>query len=238
MAGCGGGNKGASGAPTTAVESATGAFGGKGGAVDDRRRAEKALLVVEDFPPNWTSTPHSESTEEPDLERRLAECMRVEPALVGQTASSIDSPDFHLPGARLQVQSSVGLADTVDQARERLAVFERPEMRECLNATVSEAIRRGTEAPDPEDEPPDGAVLGAVTTERVPFPTVGDGTVAYRVTMPVEVAGEQAPVYADLVVAIRGRGGVRLSFLSLGAPFPADVAEKLARTAVDRLPPS
>lgn len=223
---------------TTAVDSPTGAFGGEGAAVEDRAQAEKALLQAGDFPPGWVASPDPPVPDDPDLERQLAGCMNVEPAQVGQTASTVDSADFRLDGARQEVQSSVGLADTAAQQRERLALFERPEMAACLTTVVAETIRKGIESPDPAGGPPASAAVGAVATERIDFPAVGDGTLAYRVAIPVEAAGRQVTVYADLVVAISGRAGARLTFLSLGSPFPPELAVELTRRVVDRLPAS
>jgi hypothetical protein len=214
------------------VRSPTGAFGGEGGAVEDHALAERALPRQSDFPPGWRSTPNDESAD-PELQQLLVACLKVDPALVFQGSSSVESQHFELEDARQEVQSAVAVVEKPEQARARLATFERPETAGCVNVAVSESIRRGTEA---AGGLPSGVTFGTVATERVAFPTVGDGTVAYRVTMPLEAVGRQAAVYADVVVAIKGRSGTRMTFLSLGAPFPGDLAQRLTETVVGRLP--
>ena len=203
----------------------------------DRAVAEQAVLRLSDFPPGWQAQPHEESPDDPDLTRQLSECLRVDLALLEGEAgdASADSPDFESPNDQ-EVQSSVGLAPTSAKAQELFAVFERPETPGCLSRAVSQSIETELKKPMPGQQARPEVTVGQVSVNRASFPTIGDRTVAFRLTVPVQALGRALNVYADMVVALRGRAGTMLTFTDVGTPFPTDQAQKLTKTVVDRLP--
>ncbi len=203
----------------------------------DRAVAEQAVLKLSDFPPGWQAKPHEESPDDPDLSRQLSECLRVDLSLLEGKANdaSTDSPDFESPDEE-EVGSSVGLAPTSTKAQELFAIFERPETPGCLTKAVSQSIETALKKPKPGQEIPAGVTVGQVSINRVSFPTIGDRTVAFRVTVPVRALGLALSVYADLVVALRGRAAALLSFTDFGSPFSTDQAQRFTKTVVDRLP--
>lgn len=201
----------------------------------DKAAAEQAVLRLSDFPPGWQAKPHEESPDDPDLTRRLGECLRVDVSVLGDNPASADSPDFESPDEQ-EVQSSVGFTATAAKAQELFAIFERPETPGCLSDAASKSIEDSLKSPEPGEEVPAGVTVGKVSINRASFPAMGERTVAYRMTVPVRLGGLSLSVYSDLVLVLRGRGAALLSFFDFGSPFPTDQAQKFTKTVVDRLP--
>jgi hypothetical protein len=68
------------------------------------------------------------------------------------------------------------------------------------------------------------------------FPTIGDESIAYRVTVPINLkSGLSISVYYDHVTARKGRAGAELDFEGIGTPFPSDQAEHYTTLVVDRM---
>ena len=203
----------------------------------DRAAAERAVLRLGDFPPGWQAEPPDSTPEDPELTSRLAGCLRVDLSLfedVGDKASA-DAPDFESPDQQ-QVSNSVGLAPSAAKAQELFAIFERPELRDCLKTVLSQSIQAELRRPKPGRQLPPDLTVGEVTVNPVSFPTFGDRTVSFRVNVPFRAAGEQLTAYTDLAVAMRGRALTLLSFTDFGSAFPTDLAQRFTRTVVDRLP--
>lgn len=202
----------------------------------DKAAAEQAVLRLSDFAPGWQANPHEESPDDPDLTRRLGECLRVDVSLMGENPASADSPDFESPDEQ-EVLSSVSFAPTAAKAQEMFAIFERPETPGCLSDAGSKAVEDSLKRPEPGEEVPAGVTVGKVSVNRASFPTMGERTVAYRMTVPVRFGGLSLSVYADLVLVLRARGVALVSFFDFGSPFPTDHAQKFTKTVADRLPP-
>jgi hypothetical protein len=228
VTGCGSATRGAS--PSTTTLSPT--------VLADRTVAEQALLRQSDLPPGWTTAPPEGSPTDPDLQRLRAECLQLDPSAPGEGARTVNGPDFELRQTQQKVQDWVEVLSTSADAHQRFAALDRPEAAACLSSAMGEVIRKGLANPGPEERVPSGVSFGDVSTQRISYPTVGDATVAYRVALPLEAAGERSTVYTDFVVAIKGRARTMLAFLSLGSPFPSDLAAQLTQAVVERLPPA
>ncbi len=205
----------------------------------DKAAAERAVLQLTDLPPGWRAEPpEPESPDDPDVARRLSECLRVDLALLeDENPASADSPDFEAPGQE-EVQSSVGFVATTARAQELFSVLERPETPGCLAQAMSEVITRSLTRPQPGQQVPQGVTVGQVSVDRLSFPTIGERTVAFRAVIPVQAQGLRFPVYSDLVFALKGRAGAMTLFTDIGSPFPPEQAQQLTRTVVDRIPAS
>jgi hypothetical protein len=204
----------------------------------DKAAAERAILKLSDFPPGWEAKPHEETPDDPDVARRLSDCLRVDlSGFEDDNPASADSPDFESPEQQ-EVQSFVGFEPTSAKAQELFAIFERPETPGCLSEATSEIITESLKRPEPGEELPKGVTVGQVSINRASFPTIGERTIAFRMTIPVRADRLQLSVYADMVFALKARAGVVLSFIDFGSPFPTDQAQQLTRIVVDRVPAS
>jgi hypothetical protein len=243
FAGCGGGDSTSSSPATTVAEAPTGTptttAVAPGGSRGDRAAAERAVLRQDDLP-GWTAKPHEEQPDDPDVEGQLAACMGVEPAMLKtDNASTVHSPDFESPrSGNFEAQNSVSLLETAALATERLAVLQRSETAGCLSTAMSEIMTRTIQNPRSGNAPPPGLTVGQVSSQVTPFPVLGDGTVAFAVEIPLEAEGQQTTIYGELVFAVKGRAATQFTLLGYGEPFPAEEAERLATTVVDRLPAS
>jgi hypothetical protein len=80
------------------------------------------------------------------------------------------------------------------------------------------------------------ADVGEITVAPLNVSSVGDETVAYRVTVPLESDGTSlGEVYTDVILVRVGRALAGLFFQSQLHPFPAADTERYAALAADRL---
>lgn len=202
----------------------------------DHARAEAALLRLSDLPAGWTARPHATSPTVPGLDRRLAGCLGVSVALLNQNdPTTADSPDFSNANGG-EISNSVGYEATVGRARQVIGVLRSPKMAPCLNSALKQFLTFSLSHPaSPSQAVPPGISLGAATTNRLPFPTTGDATVAYRFDVPIEGAGSPLTVYGDFVFAAKGRAGTVLTAESQGAPPDRALEQRLVSTVVSRL---
>lgn len=85
------------------------------------------------------------------------------------------------------------------------------------------------------DALPEGVTVGKPKVGQTSFPTIGDRTLAYRVTVPMQAKGLSIEVYVDLIMAAEGRATAQMTFQSvLSAPEPA-TEQHFTKTVVDRL---
>ena len=56
--------------------------------------------------------------------------------------------------------------------------------------------------------PPSDVTIGEGDSRESKISTIGDGTVAYRVTIPITAAGTDVNFYADFVLIAKGRAGI------------------------------
>lgn len=202
----------------------------------DRALAEQAVLRISDFPPGWEAKPHEEAPDDPTITRQMSECLKVDLALLERdNPASADSPDFKSP-EQAEVDNSVGIAPSNGKAQELFTIFERPDTPGCLTKAVAEVIQQALKRPKAGEELPQGVTVGQVTINRASFPTMGERTVAFRATVPVRFGGLDLNLYADFVLALKGRAAALLFFSDVGSPFPTEQALRLTKIVVDRLP--
>lgn len=197
--------------------------------------AETFLLTLEDLPAGWQVEPDDNADDESDnddepMAQQLAECLGVESDQFESVDHSASSPDFLSPTG-LRAKSEVAATPSVEWATERVELFAHESLPGCLNELFTE---RFTEEMANEEAPP-GVTYGDPQISRITFPEMGDGTQAVRITIPVSVDETDVEIYADMVLVRQGRFGVTMTFQGVIDPFPAELAEELTGTVVERI---
>lgn len=202
----------------------------------DQAAAEAAVLKLSDLPSGWTSAPAS-SGDTPTLDAELAACLGVTPAeLNPKGAADVVSPDFSDGGGVNSISSQVGYTADSATAQHQLAVYQNTKLRGCLGPALTNYFSYLVKHPaNPTDTLPPGVTLGTPMVDLLPFPTVGDQTVAFRTALPLKGGGISINVYADIVVGIKGRARVEMDFIGAVTPFPTDQEQKYLQTVVGRL---
>jgi hypothetical protein len=202
----------------------------------DKAAAEAASLKLSDFPTGWTSTPQSDTSGYPNVDAEIAKCLGVsEEELNHKGPAHVDSPDFS-DANNNTVSSSVGYAPSVPQAQHEFAIISSPKVPACLGPAVEKLVTYAANHPsNASDTLPAGTTFGTPTVAPMSFPTFGDESVAYRVTIPVNTKSLTVSFYLDTVTARKGRAGAGLDFEGVGTPFPSDQEEHYTTLVVDRM---
>jgi hypothetical protein len=200
----------------------------------DHALANNAVLKASDLPAGWDAAPHEESSDGPDLDTLMSECMNVSSGLFNNGKVQADSPDFTSPDGT-QVHNSVSIEATAGEIQAPFAIFTRPEMVGCLQKAMTAELDYTFSHDIDGSPPPSDVTIGQAIVEKQEFPTIGDGTVAYRVTIPMTAAGTDLNVYADFILIAKGRAGISLDVESIGAPFSIETTQQLAATVAGRL---
>jgi hypothetical protein len=206
----------------------------------DRAEAEKAVLKLGDFPPGWTSEPDSDDTsaeEEAALER-FAQCLGVDPSFIGggaRAGAKADSDDFE-DDDNNQVQNTVTMVFSRERAVQQLEVFRRPEAPGCVEQFVDAALEFSVRNPGPGQTAPPGLSFGEVHVDVLRPAGLNADSVGYRARVPVTVGDETADALFDIVLALKGRAGITMIFISIGQPFPSALETSLTNKVIDRAP--
>lgn len=198
----------------TGTSTTTSATPGARGTPDDGR-AEAIVLKLADFPKGWQQRAHS--VEDGRFDSKLKACIGLPPRVDAPSAKAVFSR-----GKALQVSSAAQIVGSADVARSYFDTVNGPRLNRCLERTFERFREAG------------GA--GSVDThvEDVPFPPVGEGSLARRITFRAQSATSSAMVVIDVVLAVKDRIEMALGFTSVGHPFPRDLAVRLAQAMAAR----
>lgn len=223
----------ASGQPTTSTSA-----GGKD-VTADKAAAVSAALTLRDLPPGWTSKPRTGDTRAATAQADAAACLGVPAALLStHTPASSDSPDFTSPDGSETISSNVSYLATVDAARARFSLIDGPKVPECMGGALRDIIERALAHPASgahSSTLPAGVKVGTPTFRKMPFPSVGDETSAYRFELPITYAGRSVTFQEDLVFVRRGRAGINLSFEWTAATPSTEQEQHYTEVVVARL---
>jgi len=207
---------------------ALGACGGGGGSTKaspsaDTTATAKINLKPADFPSGWTSNPHQASPAEAQTLRRLAQCLGIaDPA--GHTTADVHSPDFN-KGQATMAASEVRFVQKNSDAIDELTAFQSGKGPDCFKQAFQPVI---------QERLPSGMTASNLDVRQFTFPTLRDGTAAYRASFTIPVAGNNVPVYADFALFRAGRALINLFTSSLGSPFDTKLEQDLAKKMADR----
>jgi len=246
-AGCGGGDSDESSPTTTAATSGPTTTAATPPTSDprsarefasDKAEAERVVLRLTDLPPGgvFTGEPDTD-TDSPALDAardRFGECLDVDPSLVAGGAkgrATAESDDFEDEEGN-QISNSVTVVSSRSRGAEQLAAVEKPEAPQCYEAFVNDAITESASGPD---APPDLA-FGSSQVETLSLPGLNTEGVAYRAIVPVTTQGQTIDFFLDIVLALKGRTGISMTFVGIESPFLADFETELTNKVIDRAP--
>lgn len=171
--------------------------------VEASAAAEQALLRLEDFPTGWTERPVEDDEDSgPDLP---PECQ--EPEYAGKVGDA-DSQEFLGPD---EEEVEHGVTVYVDEAAARQAVAVGVEYLEECREPLADAMKTLIE--DSDDAPVDDFAV-EVNIDRLSFPSYGDESVAWRIS--VTVTSEELPFDIDFFLDVLG---VRVDRIVSGITF-------------------
>ena len=206
----------------------------------DRALAASAVLQLSDMPQGWQGKVHTndDSSSSEKVGQLMADCLHVDVGLLrpDSAKASADSQDFSSPDNKAELSSSVGVAPSVADVQQRMAIFHKSEMPGCLEKTVGAAFAEGLAHPSDGAPGPTDLKVGQPSVAPLNFPKVGDDTVAFRITTPFSLSGLNISAYIDFIVFTKGRARVLVTTLGVGAPISIDSLQELAQLVASRLP--
>lgn len=207
----------------TASATATATAASKPSVAEDQQAAEKALLVLADFPSEWIEkdavTPPTRSP-----------CPAFRTAR-SQTTARVFSPDFEI-AEQSKAEHGIWVFTDTAAARDAIAGLAEEATRRCVADEASKAATKQT-----------GNTAGPAETARLNVAPLGEASHGFRVTLPIKANGIDVSLTADFVMTQSGRA---LSFLSLTQIFTtpdeelrndlAEVAARRLKSALDNGP--
>ncbi len=187
---------------------------------------------MSDFPVGWTEAPR-EGGKQPQLAAEVAACLHVSASLLQEdNPTEEESPKFRESGGT-PVENSVTVAPTNTAAAEYLQAFKEAQAPSCLTTAVGKLV--GKEEQKEGSKLPAGSAFGAASVEPMSFPSEGDESVAYRISLPLKAGSLTITFYLDAVLVQVGRADMSLTFTGTGSPVDAGMEEGLVKMTVARL---
>ena len=202
----------------------------------DKALAQAALLKLSDFPTGWTSTPSTSNQGSQAIDKQLMSCLHVSPQFLdSNNPTNVDSPDFSDANGNT-ASNSVTYEASASTVQSQFAILTSSTFVPCVQAAVNAEILYAIQHPsNPSDTVPSGLTFGNPTVAQMSFPTLGDQTVAYRVTVPIMYQGLSPDAYVDFVAIQKGRAVAVMTFEGVATPFDSSMAEQLSTLTVGRL---
>ena len=195
----------------------------------DRAIAETALLTLQDFPAGWEAAPGEEGGEDRAGRERIAACVGVEyDKLYDDANIEAESPTFTSQDDS-EVDHRVSLAGDEASMSEAFKIASTPAFRECAAEGVREAVGESSE------ESGDEVSVGEISLNELSVGSFGDQTVAYRVTIPIEVEGFSLEVTLEVAIVRVGRGQSSVTATSFGSGISTEELAEFVGIATQRL---
>lgn len=189
--------------------------------VNEDELARSVLLTINDFPTGWSETPNEEDEEgeESPLEEY---CPREETEATG----TAESGDFSAGGVA-EVTHSVGIYPDAESAMG--GVSRVKELADCLATAFNDGLFDDDEAE-----------FTNAKVSIVSFPSFGDESNAYRITVHVTAKEQSGPfsevdAFYEFVIVRQGRVAFSLFAVDALTPFDSTMLEELTRIATERV---
>jgi hypothetical protein len=226
---------------SASTSSSTSANGPAQNVAADRALAAAANLKLSDFPTGWTSNPSQNSVDanEKQLNEQLSSCLHISLALFkANDPASADSPEFDDSNGDT-AQSSIDYQASESQLQTMISVVQGARFPSCMTATIKSLITNEFAHPsNPSSTLPAGATVGNVTFSPMSFPTYGDASSAFRMTVPISYRGLNFSGYFDIVFVKKGRAAISTQFFGSETPFDSSMEQQLTGLVVERTQPS
>jgi hypothetical protein len=203
----------------------------------DKALAEAAIFKLNDFPTGWTSKPSTPSSSNEATDRQMSACLHTSVPYLdpSKTGASADSPDFSDSNSN-EASNGVTYTASVSQARKQFAVVQSQSFPSCFESAINTLITSEIQHPsNPSDTLPQGASVGKTTVQPMSFPTIGDQSVAYRVTIPITYGGMSVDGQIDIVASQKGRAIALSEFTAFGTPFDSAMEVQLSTLTASRI---
>jgi hypothetical protein len=194
-------------------------------AAADKRIAEEAVFVLEDFPTGW------QQVDDEDDAQEEAPCSGIRDARDAVSARA-SSPEFR-EGESAQAQSIAYLYPDEATATQAFGSLTSDESRACLGEAFGEAL--GERLGEQAGPAGGGAEVGEPETSRVSIEPLGDEREAVRITVSVSAEGIEVDLVIDTVFVRVGRGIALPLFVDTFSAFDEDLKADLTSTVVRRL---
>jgi hypothetical protein len=195
----------------------------------DTAAAQAALLTLSDFPEGWSELPAVDDSDNDESSRRLAECAGLDRDGMLDSPASAETGDFNDPEENLEVNQTVGLEATEQDAIDLMTGFAAPDLLTCVSAVYNDTVVDALDVPDDVE-------IGEITVARLNVIPAGDDVQASRVVIPFTTQGLEIDVIADLVLVRVGRSLSGLFFGSQFVPIPIETLDEYTALAASRLP--
>jgi hypothetical protein len=202
-----------------------------------QRAAREALLTISDFPSGWSANrDKSDDADNEKFSQQLSTCLHAPAGLLGHESSeavSEDSPSFDPPdGGDTSINETVAIS-RLTRVQQLLRVLQQSNATDCLASTLNSFIK--TQVAKSDDPDVRAATIGDVEVGQVSFPTYGDESVPMRATIPVSGNGLTIKVYVDVLFVRHQNAVIIMTFEASGSPVDAEVEQKFAKVAADKL---
>jgi len=221
--------------PTTTASPPTSDPRNEAQLASDKAEAERVVLRLTDLPAGggWTGEPDTDvDTPEDEAARaQVGECLGVDPSLIAggsRGRAKAESDDFENEQNQ-EVSNSVTVVSSRERASQQLAAYQKPEAPRCFETFVNQALKSSAAATP-------GVSIGTARVASLDVPGLNTESAAFRATVAITGEGQTVDLYMDIVLALKGRTGISMTFMGLGAPFPANLETSLTSKVIDRAP--
>lgn len=209
---------------TTLTSSTTSAQGTTTTAPQDpasAAKAKSAVLQAADIPADYQEQEPEDSFDQETTFQELATCLGVATRGLG----SATSPTYGKPPAT-RIASTVEYFSAPAAQAIAAALAPGPKFDGCSKQAFTSDLNRNA---------PAGSTVSAVEISPLDFAKLGQTTSATQAKAILAIPnGPTIPINQDIIVVVKGDAVIRLTFLSPGQPFPADVERTLVEKVVTR----
>ncbi len=200
-------------------------------------QAKKHLLVLSDMPKGWkaekgstVSTSNGPLTGFPGAPQ-LAGCVGVPPSVFTASPPQATSPYFENADGALEVQDSVSVFTSVNDANAAYAAIESSKLAPCLIPIVN----TGSFKSQALAGTPKGTTIGNVTVTEINPAHYGTNTAGVAIAIPATTNGISISIDITTVFFVKGRLTQEITFNSYTSAFPMSLAQHLTSVAERRL---
>lgn len=193
-------------------------------------QARKALLVLSDMPPGWTSSSSGSQNNGsfPGAEQ-LASCLAVPADVLNSNAPTAYSQDFSSKNQQFMVADNVSIYPTARGARASFTTLANARTPGCITAFFN-----GTGKSILTSGAPAGASVGTVVVARTPASDYGPGTTNFTAFLPITHQEVVINSQVTVVDFVKGAEEQTVTLDSYGTGFPVSVSRHVTEVADGR----
>ncbi len=210
------------------------AVGGCGGSskkadpVADLALAKSSVLTGADLPAGYTGSPHTTSDDIPaEVKKSFAACLEVSTTIFDDTPNAQKANSQNFAKDQSEISGETKIYAERGEVDDRWKQVSKPAAAACLGRLFEDGAKSGADAGQT-------VTFGATTASTFDV-GVGPRSVGYAIKLTINVSGQSAVFYADVVFAQRDRAALDLEFVNVGAPFDRAVETALVRKVYDRI---